>query len=379
MKNAIEYSNKYIGIVDKPMRQAINQFAHKNWTKAFKLFHTNNDSNEANILASFCLLYCAAQLEDDDAEEFAHSLLDSTNFEFWAYLPEHNFPRYARRFAYHFLAYLAKNNTNYTEALNYIEEAISINSPIDDLDDIPLLELKADIYIATNKPLLAFFTIQKILNRDSANSSFVEITKSEAYLNYLENYDLEKLKKGEEMETAMQTLNRYEKFLSLEFNTIEEQNCYFFGKVTEEAIVEAETRLQFNFPPSYRMFILKNGLFRLGKNNDYESRLLSPEDMKTLDEFLDEEWSETKKSLSENELRAAKNLIPFSYGDEGLQLVWFYCFDKRSTNTKTGEMSVYHFCQDNWNFGALPMCKSNGFDLHIRMLIDEKIEWLLND
>ena len=96
--------------------------------------------------------------------------------------------------------------------------------------------------------------------------------------------------------------------------------------------------------------------------------------------------------LVKNWLKEAKNLITFSFGDEGLQSVWYYCFDKRSLNSETGEMSVYSFSQDNWDFEALEICDTGNFsnntnyssqnnysfDKHISELINEQIDFLLD-
>ena len=393
MKQAIKYSNDYIGIVDKPMLKAITLFANKNWQKAYDLFHTDNENSEANLLASFGKLYCAAQLENNNAENDAHIVLNQTNFEFWAYLKEHNFPRYARRFAYQFLAYIEKEKSNFEDAINYINEALYINSPIDDLDNIPLLELKAEIYLEMKNEISAFFTIQKILNLDAKNETFIEIINTNTYKKYLEMSNIEQLKKGTENETAIQALKRFEKFLAIFFEDdqgeIETFEPDFYENISEKNIVEIETKLDFKFPPSYRNFILKFGLFSIGE----EFRLLQPNEVNTLDYELNNQWSEGYKNTTEEILRGAKDIITFSYGDESLQNVWYYCFDKRSLNKETGEMAVYKFSQDNWNFEALEKCDATtfskftnryeqnnySFDKHISNLIDEQIEYILDE
>ena len=384
MKQAITYSNKYAGVVDRQITQAITQFVSKRWQKAYDLFHFDNDKDEVNILAAFGRLYCAAKLEKDTAAEDAHILLNHTDFEFWPYLEEHNFPRYARRFAYQFLAYVEAKNQNYEDALNYVEEALYISSPIDDLDDVPLLEQKVQIYLATNENDLAYFTIQKLLRLDVDNDTFQEIINSDDYKNYLKNNDLDKLKKGTANETAKEALDRYERFIKIYIQdndnySFEELAPYYFKEVTELEIQEVENEFDFKFPPSYRNFILKNGLFRLGEYNYYESRLLEMTDIEALYFELEEQWEESFNSFKEGELDQTKQLITFSYGDESQQMVWYYYFDKRSLNPATGEMAVSEFSQDDWyDFDALPICEGNGFDKHISKLIDEQIDWLLD-
>ena len=112
MKKALEYNAKYVGVTDEQMTKATVAFANKRWQKAYDLAHFDNEKDEANLLAAFIKLYSAAQLEKSGAAEDAHILLNYTDFEFWAYLKEHNFPRYARRFAYQFLAYIEAENKN---------------------------------------------------------------------------------------------------------------------------------------------------------------------------------------------------------------------------------------------------------------------------
>ena len=403
MKQAIKYSNNYVGIVDKPMRKGITLFANKSWQKAYDLLHFDNENSEANLFAAFAKLYCAAQLELKTAQKDAEIVLDYTDFEFWAYLKEHNFPRYARRFAYHFLAFLEKEKSNFDNALNYINEALSINSPIDDLDDIPLLELKAEIYLAQKEETLAFFTIQRILNSDPENQTFAAIIKTTEYMDFLKTNNMEKFKKGTNTETAIEALNRYKAFLKLFIVTTEnfemdELEPFFFQEISEEDIQECENRLQFQFPPSYRNFILENGLFRLGEYNDYESKLLEPNVIKNLYDEIHTNyyWNDFLNDFADKKeevLKDTKHLIPFSYGDEQLG-IYFYCFDKRSLNPKTGEMAVYKFSQDDWyDFDALAMCNPEtydtytninlqnnfGFDKHISSLVDQQIEYLLDN
>jgi len=398
MKQAIKYSNNYVGIVDKPMRKGITLFANKSWQKAYDLLHFDNENSEANLFTAFAKLYCAAQLELQSAQKDAENLLDYTDFEFWAYLKEHNFPRYARRFAYHFLAFLEKEKSNFDNALHYINEALSIHSPIDDLDDIPLLELKTKIYLAQKEEALAFFTIQRILNLDPENQTFEAILKTTKYSEFVEATDLENFKKGTNTETAIEALNRYKDFLKFFIATnenfeMEDLAPFFFQEVSEEEIQECENRLQFKFPPSYRKFLLNYGLFSLGKHREFESKLLPPKQMQTLYYELHIDWTSSCKNMKEEELEGAKHIITFSYGDESLQLVWYFGFDKRSLNTETGEMAVYKFCQDDWNFEALEKCDPEtydnytnnyeqnnfGFDKHISQLIDEKIAYLIEN
>jgi len=383
VEQAIKYSNTYIGIVDKPMRQAIMQFANKGWKKATQLFHTNNENQEANLLASFGLLYSYARLDDTkNALKYADAVLEHTNFEFWPYLEEHNFPRYARRFALHYLAYDAKENQQFTEAHDYLNEAIGIDSPIDDLDDIPLLETKVSVFLAANEMDAAYNQIQKIGLIDIDNTAFIEIVQSEEFVQYMEEHNLEPLKKGVKNETAKEALDRFKKFLKIYFeNDMDEINNYnpvFFRKAKLIELESVEQKFDFKFPPSYRDFVLKHGLFKLGRWNDYESCLLDPTEINTLHNELDKQWNSSFVELNEEDLEATKNLICFSYGDESLQAAWYYCFDKRTLNPETGEMNIYTFSQDEWDFTALEMCTNKGFDEHVVKLINEKIEEFLN-
>ncbi len=78
--------------------------------------------------------------------------------------------------------------------------------------------------------------------------------------------------------------------------------------------------------------------------------------------------------LDKEDVEATKNLICFSYGDESLQATWYYCFDKRTLNPETGEMAVYNFSQDEWQFEASEICTDKGFDTHIVRLVNERID-----
>ena len=377
MKQAIAYCNNYVGVVDKPMTRAIAFFASKRWDKAYQLFHTNNERSEANLLAAFGQLYCAARLELSEGEELAQVVLAHTDFEFWPYLAEHNFPRYARRFALHFLAYAEKEKGNYEGALDYLDEAVRIESPIDDLDDMPLLELKVEILLVQDNHEAAFFLIQKIRKKDASNASFSKIVDSESYARFLKMNDLAALEKGGARETTEEALARWSKFLKLNFDDDQEEikrfDVAFLGRVKQSILAQAEERLDFKFPPSYKEFVLKKGLFKLGRWNDYESCLLAPREMRTLHDELKTQWNPGFMEMNKAQVEETKQLICFSYGDEGLQSVWYYCFDKRSLNPDTGEMSIYSFCQDEWNFDALPICERRGFDVHISQLVDEQI------
>jgi len=384
MLKAIQYNNKYIGLVDKKMRQGITQFANKSWRKSYDLLHFTNknqdgkNNSEANLFTAYAKLYCAAQLEKSTAEQDAYVLLTYTNFEFWPYLEEHNFPRYARRFACHFLAYLKNDEGSYTEALDFVDEALSINSPIDDLDDIPLYEQKISILLIMKNMESAYFSIQKLLKVDAENETFITIINTEDYKIFLTVHNLENLLKGKENETAKEALDRYTKFLNLNFkDTIwktEDYLPYYFRKVKLAELEEIEQRLDFKFPSSYRDFVLKNGLFKLGRWNDYESSLLKPLEINTLHNELEKQWNPSFVELSKEDLEATKDLICFSYGDESLQSVWYYCFDKRCLNPESGEMTVYAFNQDEWNFTALETDTIKGFDEHIVSLVNEKVD-----
>lgn len=183
MKEAIKYRNKYVGVVDKEMTKATILLTSKKWQEALNLLHTKNDSDEANLFAAFSIFYCAAHLELDNATKKAKKVLDHTNFTFWPYLEEHNFPRYARRFALRFLSYMAYEKGKYKKALKYINEALDIDSPIDDLDNTEFLEMKIRILLKIDKED-AYFTIKKLLKLDSKNDSFKEIITSKEYINY---------------------------------------------------------------------------------------------------------------------------------------------------------------------------------------------------
>jgi len=215
------------------------------------------------------------------------------------------------------------------------------------------------------------------MRMDPANAAFSEIIQSEEFTNFLKKNDLASFVTGAVGETAEDALGRLSSFLKLNFDDdrdeIKRFDVKFNGRVKKSILAQAEERLAIQFPPSYRAFILEKGLFQFGMWNDYESCLLAPNEMRTLHDELEAQWHPGFLEMDEVQLEATKQLICFSYGDEGLQAVWYYCFDKRSRNPETGEMSVYSFCQDEWIFDALPICEGQGFNVHVSQLVDEQI------
>ncbi len=125
---------------------------------------------------------------------------------------------------------------------------------------------------------------------------------------------------------------------------------HFFGKVTQDEIDAAETRLGVTFPPSYKDFVLEHGLFQLGSGNENEFRMLHPSEMGRLSDILAAEWEVNWDDYTEEQKGLVDQIIYFSMGDEGLQMVWFYCMDFTSQNPESGEVEVLKYNQDHWQW-----------------------------
>lgn len=217
----------------------------------------------------------------------------------------------------------------------------------------------------------------------------------------MEKQIINKIKKGYELpkatefesgtlnETAKEAITRYNRFLSFFYTDDEDEiennkAIFHLPKITEDELSKTEERLNFKFPPSYRNFVLENGMLSFNTEFGEDSVMLEINKVSSLYIELNNEWQEDvnvfeKNGKGEKLKNETENLICFSFGDSSLQMVWYYYFDKRSLNIQTGEMSIGEFSQDNWFFEPLLVSESNGFDEHIVKLVNEKIEYHINE
>jgi len=167
-------------------------------------------------------------------------------------------------------------------------------------------------------------------------------------------------------------------------------------KVTENEILEIENKLSIKLPNDYKNFRLKVGNFKIGQQvvDDYgdgnNEKLLEFEykgyfyymtpfyDMylKVFDELRDEVGIST--GLNEQHKKSLNNIIPFFFIKGGYGS--FSCFDIKSQNSETLEMSIINFSQDYWFEIAtreILECRHvNVFDSFISTFVDEQIEYL---
>ena len=204
--------------------------------------------------------------------------------------------------------------------------------------------------------------------------------------------NLNDLKQGKLGETAEQAIERFELVFSIlkkkskiDDDCIEEiehhSRPYCLEKVSEEILEQHEQSLGVTFPPSYKNFVLKHGLFIFGKSNDYNRRMFL--DYALMSEKLWTNWDfDAEKELSKEAKQRLDKIITFSYGDEGLQLEWYHCFDFNTLNPETGEVKIEDFNQDEMDALAFNETKpymGNGFDDYMRHIVDEEIEQILDE
>lgn len=202
---------------------------------------------------------------------------------------------------------------------------------------------------------------------------------------------LEELKVGPENETAEQAVKRLDKVIDLiqksenvDEDFLEELDDFHrpfkLEDVNEEQLSQYEEKLGVIFPPSYKEFVLKNGLIQFGKKNDTCRRMFF--EYQPLTTELHAWQIDADKKYTKDIKEKIDKLITFSYGDAGLQICWFHCFDYNSLNPKTGEVFIYNFDQDETNTllddYSETMCEVKGFDCHMSEIVDEEIEFLLD-
>lgn len=200
-------------------------------------------------------------------------------------------------------------------------------------------------------------------------------------------------------ETAIEAYNRYIKLLETlkveyaedagEREDLDHYKPIVKRQLSLDKIKEIEQKMGFTLPPSYVEFVTTIGLFETYRE---ENSLFGFDDVDVCDDFtampfkekLDYEWGyDMAAVLNESEQARINNVLPFSTGDESRQGVWYYCFDYNSLNPKTGEVDVYALDQDDiyrlhHELSTTPT-KARGFDVHIQHIVQEMIEYFLDD
>ena len=83
----------------------------------------------------------------------------------------------------HYSAYQAKEIREFQKALDFLEEALSISSPLEELDDVPLIETKIAVLLEAGDDVkMAYLQIQNLLLLDADNEEFKEVIASEEFI-----------------------------------------------------------------------------------------------------------------------------------------------------------------------------------------------------
>ncbi len=199
--------------------------------------------------------------------------------------------------------------------------------------------------------------------------------------------------KAVENETAVEAYNRYIKLLDTlkkeyaededEQNDFEYYKPVIKQKFTKQEVKAIEDETGFKFPPSYTEFVTKIGVLEFRSENHRMFVWDGWEETAPFKKQLNYNWDyDISTDLDEDEQAIMNNVLPFSWGDESLQIVYFHCFNYNTLNTETGEVEVYALDQDDiyclhLELNTKPTSKC-GFDKHIQKVIQEEIEWFLD-
>ncbi len=196
-------------------------------------------------------------------------------------------------------------------------------------------------------------------------------------------------------ETAIEAYNRYITLLETlkkehaenedERDEIDYYKPTILKRFTLDEIKDIEKEMGFIFPPSYTEFVTQIGAFEFGRGINSECSMFIYDSLDTTRSFkekLDYEWDYDISVLSKEEQTLMNKVVPFSYGDESLQAVYYYCFNYNTLNTETGEVEVYNLDQDDiyrlhHELNTKPT-KTRGFDVHIQDVIQQEIEYFLD-
>jgi len=175
------------------------------------------------------------------------------------------------------------------------------------------------------------------------------------------------------VEIASEALNRYINFIKQ--NLAHKKDLYLpVYETTCIKSINESILTKYNVPlaKSYQIFIEQYGFIKFGEKTLHDHKFVYPN--KTMAMVL------STIGRSEWEIKRLENLIIFSYGDELLQGVHYYCFDALTYCTITQEMDIVEF-HPNEPEALFDMNSyrrwTDGFDEHISCIIDAKLDFHL--
>lgn len=382
---------------EKILKEMSEHYTDKNYQKSYNLALKVLEIDSKNLSALHCKLFSAFEIKQSDAcIEAADAIITvidrSTLFP---YLEEDSKKRQLLRFAYNLKAWISyeksDNKTVLEKALENIDTALSITSPIDTDEYMnAYLDTKVRILLKLNRNNEAYSTARIALKSDPFFRDLRDIKESEGYKNYLTQLNISgwgKYQKGIETETAIEALRRYENFIKL-YAKDEGEEVEFYHKIEwkkekfkKKEIEEVEKKLNFKFPKEYIDFVTKYGNFKI--NEGYF--LLRPYEITRLSDALKTEWNlNLEKKCNATQRDNLHNLICFATGEEGRQDIWYFCFSAKTLHPVTQFMDVIQYNQDDWwHLTETPQYvyehKRSGFDLYISELVDQLINDILED
>jgi len=195
-----------------------------------------------------------------------------------------------------------------------------------------------------------------------------------------------KLIESQPSESALESLNRYEKLIQILVDTLDgfENNLspYYVidylekDKITRSKSIElTEERFDITLPESYKAFMIEKGPFSFGEDNR-DNYLFAPRLRSLVDEILDTEYYADKegivKDYGKDGLKRMEQLICFEKRDD----YEFVCFDMTSYSLKTKEMDIYLNGQDGWLGYKV---NQTSFDDYIVTQVNQEIEQVLDN
>ncbi len=382
--------------LEKLYTEIENNFQQKKYEKAIEAAETIFAIEPNNLLAlQYKLSSCITLKKDGESIKTANQIIAAINeSNLFAYLPADGQKRALLRQAYNIKAWIeytqSKKNADLERALQLVNKAISITSPIDKDSNLPAyLDTKVRILLKMRRENEAYATTQKALKIDANALDLQHIKQSEGYKKYVVENNKSGwpiYQKGNEIETAFEALNRYEKFVksyeneegvNLEFNHLKWKNKKF--KISD--LEQVEQKFNFKFPADYVLFVTKYGNFSIAEGYD----LLNPDEITRLSTALRKEWSiNLEKKCKAIQIENLDNLICFGTGEEDRQDIWYYVFSNKTRNSTTGFMEVLAYNQDDWwELTETPQkkyeSKRGGFDANISAMVDMLINSILEE
>ncbi|MEC4113411.1 SMI1/KNR4 family protein [Myroides pelagicus] len=232
-----------------------------------------------------------------------------------------------------------------------------------------------------------------VKQNNSSPSAYLFYDESDSQLSVFgdNQQEMTSLLKAKEGETAKQAVERLDCFIdllmeneNLDEDYVDEIDSGFrpveLEEVSAERLAQYEQDLGIEFPPSYKSFVLEKGFIQFGQYNEFNRRLF--DEYSRLSDALGYWNIDSAIEFDQTTKEKLDNIITFSYGDEGLQLQWFHCFDYNTLNPDTAEVDIIDFDQDDCHNPLAScseqMCVGRGFDNHISRIVDMEISLILD-